>query len=97
MTGYSTTRALREIAIRLSARPGKELTGAQLTASLEGPSLLWFQSAESQGFGGLFMVTVPILLQGGSAQEDLAGRIQSVEVTVRNEVGSSNAVTVAIP
>jgi hypothetical protein len=97
VTGYSTTRALRDIAIRLSARPGKELTGTQLTASLEGFSLLWYQGAESQGFGGLFMVTVPILLQGGDAQEDLAGRIQSVEVTVRNEVGSSNAVTVAMP
>jgi hypothetical protein len=79
--------------VTLTPQPGEKLSSGNVAISLESVSLVWFQSAASQGFGGLFSLQVPLTFQRGDSQEDLVSRIQSLSVTVSNELGASNAVT----
>ena len=95
ITGYSTTRTLRQMRITLTPRPGEQLTTSEVTTSVESSALVWFQSTASQGFGGLFSLQMPLTFQRGDSQEDLVSRIQSFGVTISNELGVSNGVTVA--
>ena len=97
VTGYSTTRALKQMTLDLAPSAGSKLSGTQLTVDLQSAALLWFQSTASQAFGGLFTVSVPITVQGnGNGTEDRVAKLSSVSVTATNEVGTSTALTVPI-
>ena len=93
VTGYSTTRNVRQMQINLTPRNGEKLSSSQVSASLDSLSLVWFQSVTSQGFGGLFSVEIPLTFQRGEATDDLVSLISSLSVTVSNEVGTSNAIS----
>lgn len=96
LTGYSTTRTLRSAEIQITPRSGENLTTSRLTLNVESTALLYFQSAAAESFGGLFTLTIPLSLQGGAAAEDVVRRIQSITVTVANDVGASGALNVAV-
>ena len=80
--------------INLTPRSGEKLSANQVTASLDSLSLVWFQSVTSQGFGGLFSVEIPLSFQRGDTTDDIVSMISSLSVTVSNEVGTSNAMSV---
>jgi hypothetical protein len=94
VTGYSTTRTLREATVQVTPQPGERLTSGSVSLNVESTALAWFQSGQSQGFGGLFSLSIPIVLQRGDSQENLVQRIQSFSITITNELGTSNALTV---
>jgi hypothetical protein len=97
VTGYSTTRSLKQMALDLAPSAGSQLAGTHLTVDLQSASLLWFDSAGSQAFGGLFSISLPITVQGnGNATEDRVSKLSSVSVSATNEVGASSAVMVPI-
>ncbi len=89
VTGYSTTRSLRQVDVRLTPRGDQKLTSMAFSVNIESASLVWFQSTPSQSLGGLFSVTIPINLQQSGSTDDLTQYLQSVTVTTTNEVGPS--------
>jgi hypothetical protein len=96
VTGYSTTRSLRQLDLQLNAKSGVRLDNALLTVDLQSPALLWFQSPASEAFGGLFKIAVPVQLQGGSSSSDRVARLESVAVRVSNELGAADAITLPL-
>jgi hypothetical protein len=88
VTGFATGRSLKQLEFQLIPKSGERITNATVTVNVEGSALLWFQSAASQSFGGMFTITVPFALQG-AANQDLAGKVQSVSVTASNDLGAS--------
>jgi hypothetical protein len=96
ITGFSTTRSLRQLDLQLSARAGAELQNSRIPVDIQSPALVWFQSVASEAFGGLFSISVPLNFQGAGDGEDQVAHIQSLSVAVSNELGASNALTVAL-
>lgn len=95
ISGYTTTRSLRQLELELTPRPGEKLSATRFTVNLESSALIWFQSETSYAYGGLFTVAIPISL-GVDAREDQVRRIQSISVTVTNELGRSNTLSTEI-
>ncbi|MDX1982914.1 MAG: hypothetical protein SFV51_21775, partial [Bryobacteraceae bacterium] len=93
VTGYSTTRQVRRLEARLAPKPGERIANATITVDLEAAGLAWFGTDQSLSFGGLFSMTVPFALTG-EPNQDLVSKIQSVDITVSNEVGQSNSISV---
>lgn len=93
LSGYSTTRALRQFDIQITPRNGEKFVTTNLVVNVDSASLVWFQSEASQSFGGLFSVIVPLNLQRGNSTDDLIQYIQTISVTATNEVGRSNSVS----
>jgi hypothetical protein len=97
LSGYSTSRSLRQLDVQVTPKQGESLPGSHLTVDVSSAAGAWFQSSGSQVFGGSFLMAIPFVLQNGSTAEDLVHRLQSVSITASNEVGTSNALTVTIP
>lgn len=95
ISGYTTTRSLRQLELEITPRPGEKLSATRFTVNLESSALIWFQSETSYAYGGLFTVAVPVSF-GLDAREDQVRRIQSISVTVTNELGRSNTLSVEI-
>jgi hypothetical protein len=95
VSGISTTRSLTRLEVEFKPRAGVTLTTPKLTINVEAESLLWFRSAASQGFGGVFQLSVPLTFTvTGTANES---PIESLTVSVANERGTSNTVTAPVP
>src|SRR5579871_73982 len=96
-TGFSTTRTLSKLNLQFTAAPGFTLATSELTVDISGAAAIWFGSANSQGFGGQFTVSLPLTFSGTTPTGvSLLQTIASVSATVSNENGTSNAVTTAI-
>lgn len=96
ITGYSTSRSLRQLELQLGARGGSQLTNSRIPVDIQSAAMVWFQSAASEPYGGLFSISVPLSFQGAGDGEDQVAHIQSLSVTVSNELGASNAVSVTL-
>lgn len=94
VNGYSTTRMLRTVDVQLAPRGDANFSATTLRFNIESSTLAWFQTAQSEPFGGLFSLTIPLTLSRGDSTEDLIRYIQSVAITVANEVGASSSVSV---
>jgi hypothetical protein len=95
ITGYSPTRSVNTMDFTFTPfvdPNNKDLkldtTSAILTVS--GPFGVWYQSAASQTFGSLFTATVTFNVRGNIEA------IQSLAVTMTNNVGTSNSGSVAL-
>jgi hypothetical protein len=97
LSGYSTSRELRQLDIDVAPRSGERFAATHLTIDVTAASSAWFQSTTSQPFGGSFLVAIPFVLQNGSSTDDLVHRIQSLSITVTNGAGKSSGTSVAIP
>jgi hypothetical protein len=97
LSGYSTTRSVRQLDVQITPRSGDSFSTTRLTIDVTSASSTWFQGTTSQAFGGAFLIGIPFSLQNGSSTDDLVRRIQSLNITAANEVGTSEAMTVAIP
>jgi len=97
LSGYATSRSLRQLDIQITPRQGQSFPAAHLMVDVSAGASGWFQSAASSSFGGAFQVTIPFVLQNGSSTDDLVHRLQSLSITATNEIGVSGAITVAIP
>lgn len=97
LTGYSTTRALRQLDIQITPKQGNTFSTTHLTLDVSAASAAWFQSTTSQSFGGAFSVAFPFVLSNGSTTDDLVHRLQSLSITATNDVGASSSLSVPIP
>ena len=95
--GYATTRNLARVDIEFQPRPGVTLANAKLSVDVSAQSTLWYRSSTSQGYGGLFTITLPISAQGVPSLSSLLNSIQSVSMTASNELGTSSPVRVTLP
>jgi hypothetical protein len=97
LSGYSTTRAIRQLDIQITPRQGQSFSTTHLTIDVSSASSAWSQSAASQGFGGSFLMAIPFNLSNGNTTADLVHLLQSLSITATNDVGASSAVSVTIP
>ncbi len=88
ITGYSSTRALNQIALQFAAAPGANLTTTTLNVNADSAFSTWYQAAASRPFGSQFTASLTINVTG-----DLAA-VQSVSVTGSNSKGTSNSMSV---
>ncbi len=97
LSGYSTSRALRQLAIQITPKSGQNFSTTNLTIDVSSASASWFQSTAAQGFGGSFLMAIPFVLSNGSTTSDLVHMLQSLSITAANDVGTSSAMSVTIP
>jgi hypothetical protein len=88
VTGFSTSRALRQVSFLFSPAPGRNLQTSTVTLDLAPLATNWFQSQTSASFGGQFRLVMPFTVQGDSSA------IGSVSVTLTNAEGTSQAASV---
>lgn len=96
VSGYSTTRSLRQLDIQVTPKQGTSLSSTHLTIDLTSSSSAWFQSNASQNFGGTFSITIPFTLANGSSTADLVHLLQTLSVTANNDVGTSNSLSAPV-
>jgi hypothetical protein len=80
---------------------GENLATKKLSLPVAPSFTAWYQSVASQPFGSQFTVTLPLTFQGDLAANltnitTLTGAIQSVSVTLTNNQGVSNAMSVSL-
>ncbi|MEP6714490.1 MAG: choice-of-anchor D domain-containing protein [Terriglobia bacterium] len=92
-TGVATSRKLTKLHFTFTAAPKFNLASAQVLVDVTSLATSWFQSAQSTPFGGQFLITVPFTLTSSESGGVTAGTLQSVSVTIDNDLGTSNAVT----
>jgi hypothetical protein len=97
LNGYVTARSMQKLDIVITPKQGASFSTTRLSIDVTSGAAAWFQSAASASYGGAFQVTIPFVLQNGSASDDLVRQIQSLSVTATNQVGASPAISVAIP
>jgi hypothetical protein len=97
LSGYTTSRNIRQFDVQITPKQGQSFSTAHLTIDVSATSASWFQSTVSQSFGGSFLVTIPFNLSNGSTTDDLVHMLQSLSITATNDVGVSSALSVAIP
>ncbi len=92
ITGYATNLSVTEIAIQFTATPGETLAATSRTIQAESSFLAWYRSQQAQQFGSLFTATIPFTFSGDvNAVASLVETLQSVSVTLRNALGSSQS------
>ena len=96
LSGFTTTRVLRQFDIQITPKSGETFTATKVTVDVSSSASAWFQGTASQSFGGSFLVAIPFNLSNGSSTDDLVHRLQSLTITAVNDVGPSNTVTAVI-
>lgn len=91
ITGYSTPRSLTALEVTVKRKSGKsEVFRFDVASS----AALWFQSAPSLEYGGLFTATAPFTILGSADDRNkLIEELDTITVTAENERGVSQPVT----
>ncbi|HKD06930.1 MAG TPA: choice-of-anchor D domain-containing protein [Bryobacteraceae bacterium] len=99
--GYTTTRNIEKVTVTLTPTSGSNLSATTFTADVTAAAQSFFQTGAGQATGGQFNLDLPFTLSNGNTSStsttDLTKEVQSVAVTVTNEVGSSNTLPVILP
>jgi len=95
ITGYSPTRSADSMAFTFTpyVDPNNKdliLDTTKLNLSVDGPFGVWYRSTASQAFGSLFTATVTFNVFGS------IDAIQSLAVTLKNNLGTSNSGSVSL-
>lgn len=97
ISGYTTTRSLQTASVQFTGKPGATLAGSSFTINLEGISNSWFRTTASESFGGQFSLSLPFTFRSGTpTTQPLVDSLESVEITVVNDAGSSNRSSVTL-
>jgi hypothetical protein len=98
ISGFSTSRSVQRMNLTFTARSGETVETTSLQLNVESSFIAWYQSNQSQPFGSLFTVTVPLTLTGDVRDTDIAlsDTVTSVAVTLTNGQGTSNSVSVEV-
>jgi hypothetical protein len=90
VVGYSTTKQLGKLIFRFTPLAGVTLAATQVQLDVSANALVYYHSPLSQVFGGLFSLTVPVVLSTDQTTADnLLTKIQSITVTVTSDLGES--------
>jgi hypothetical protein len=91
ITAFATPREVTSAVLRLTVTGAVQ--GTEFTVNVGSAMSAWYQSADSRAFGSLFTLTIPMTVQQGNG----GGSVTSVAVTLVNAVGTSAAVSAAVP
>lgn len=102
--GYATTRTLTQMQFQFTAASTATLANNTVSLNIQPNAQVWFSSTQSQSSGGQFSITVPFSLSSSTTSSSssstsaatLLSMLQSVSITVSNEVGTSNPVVITI-
>jgi hypothetical protein len=95
--GYGSTRTLSTLQFQFLEQSDANVANNVVSINIQPNAQAWFSSAQSANFGGQFMVTVPFSFTSNQASGNSPlGLLQSVSVTASNDLGTSNAVAVAL-
>jgi hypothetical protein len=98
VTGYTTTRTLTSMQFQFTASNANLASGSTtIPLNIQSYAQAWFESTQSDSYGGEFVISVPFNLASSSSSSttSLPGLLGSVSITAANQVGTSNAVTVS--
>jgi hypothetical protein len=99
--GYTTTRNIDKLTVTLTPTSGTNLSATTFTANVGPAAQSFFQTGAGQNAGGQFNLDVPFALSDGNTSSnsttDLTKDVQSVSITVSNEIGTSNTLPVVLP
>ena len=94
ITGVTTSETLTEADFTFAPAPKFNLAGSSLTIDISSVATAWFTGSQSTPFGGQFTITVPFTLTSSDTSvTSPIGALQSVSVTLKNSLGSSNSLT----
>jgi len=98
ISGYSTTRAVSTLQFQFSAVPSAKLPNSKITVNVQADTASWFNSTQSQSFGGQFTISVPFTLQASNTSSTTApvSLLQSVSITASDPLGTSNTRTLQL-
>jgi hypothetical protein len=96
LSGFTTTRVLKNLNVQFTAVQGRTFNPAQLTLDVSSASAAWFQGTAASGFGGSFLLEVTFTLSNGNSTANLLQYLQSLSITATNDVGTSSAAVVPI-
>ena len=92
VTGFTTSRSLTTWQVQFATVPGVQLATSQFTIDVGQLATSWFNGTASQAYGGQFAVSIPFTFQGSlSSGNPVLSGIDSVTVTMNNELGASNS------
>jgi hypothetical protein len=98
--GYTTTRTLTQMQFQFTAASSATLANNTVSLNIQPNAQVWFSSTTSQGSGGEFSITVPFALSSSASSSagapTLLSMLQSVSITVSNELGNSSPVAITI-
>jgi hypothetical protein len=78
--------------LQFTAVSGENVATTRLSLPVEASFTAWYGSAQSQPFGSLFTASVPFTMQGEVTNvTNVVDTIQSVQVTISNRQGASQA------
>ena len=101
MTGVSTTRSMARAHVKFAPTGRIPFSTTDFTVDLTAVANAWFRSSASNSFGGLFTVSIPVVLTVPtslvSTSLTVADIFKSVTVDVENAVGQSAALTYTLP
>jgi hypothetical protein len=95
--GYGPTRALSTLQFQFLTQSGANVASDVISLNVQPNAQAWFSSVQSANFGGQFMVSVPFSFTSNQASvSSPLSLLQSVSITASNDLGTSNAVAVAL-
>jgi hypothetical protein len=97
VTGLTTSMTLTELDYVFASAPAFNLADSKVAVNVAAQVAAWFQSSQSQAFGGQFTIVVPFNLTSSAATTaSVLSAVQSVTVSAINDKGTSNTVTTPI-
>jgi hypothetical protein len=97
VSGYATSRSVTQMDMTFSPVTDENVQTTSLSVNVEPSFLAWYSSAQSQQFGSLFTMTVPLNVNGDIKNVLTAAEtVQSVTVTISNRLGRSSPITIQL-
>ena len=91
--GLDTSRTLSELDFVFTPSPKYQLAASTVSVNVAASAALWFGSAQSQPFGSQFSISIPFGVSSTTAiTTSSLVAIESISVTAKNQLGTSNPV-----
>ena len=95
VTGYTTARSVRAVEVQFTGKADAKIAETRFTIDLNTVSTAWFRTPGSEPFGGQFSLTIPFTFRASTAvTQPIIDSLESVSLTVTNETGTSNRLSV---
>lgn len=95
LNGFTTTRSVRSAEVQFTGKADAKIAETSFTINLDPLSTAWFRTPGSEPFGGQFSLTIPFTFRAStSVTQPIIDSLESVSLTVTNEAGTSNRLSV---
>ncbi|MBL8238511.1 MAG: choice-of-anchor D domain-containing protein [Bryobacterales bacterium] len=97
ITGFTTTRSIRNAEVQFTGKADAKIAETRFTLDLGTISTAWFRTTASEPFGGQFSLTIPFTFRASTAvTQPIIDSLESASLTVTNEAGTSNRLSVPL-